>query len=381
MRVAHVSSGHPREELRVHLKQCNSLSAAGYEVFFVVADGEGDALINGVRILDVGMPAGRFQRMLLFPWLLLKRSLSVRASIYHFHDPELLTIALSLKRYGAKVIYDSHEDTPRSIMSRDWIPYLARWTVSVCYELFENFISRRMDCVVGATPFISSRFAQVGCRTVAINNFPLPAEISGVMPSRHRTPSICFLGGISLVRGVREIIVALGSLSIRMVLAGPFDNKDTRQELEQIFGWRNVEYRGVLERKQALAVMTECMIGMICYLPEPNHMQAYPNKLFEYMAAGLPVVASNFQLWREIVEDAQCGICVDPCSPAEIGFAIKRMLDDPEWCLRMGENGRRAVEEKYNWASEEKKLVGLYQEILATDAVFPAGVAVDRLTR
>jgi len=368
VRVAHLSTAHHRNELRVHLKQCNSLAVAGYEVYFVVADGGGDAKVGEVEILDVGLPQGRFQRMLVFPWHLLRRARQVRAAVYHFHDPELLLIAHGLWRKGVKVIYDSHEDVPRSITSRDWMPAVMRRMVSPCFEVFENFIASQMSCVVGATPFIAARFSHAGCRSVAINNFPLPSEVLPVPVTRKAIPVVCFLGGISLVRGVREIVMALESLPTRMVLAGPFDSEKTRRELEQLTGWRNVDYLGNLERKVAVETMMASMIGMICYLPEPNHVNAFPNKLFEYMAAGLPVIASNFPLWRDIIESAQCGICVDPTNPDDIRQAISRMIGDPDGCRQMGENGRRAVLELYNWAAEEKKLLRLYQNILDSDA-------------
>lgn len=363
IRVAHVSTAHHRNELRVHLKQCNSLASAGYEVYFIVADGGGDCRIGAVQVLDVGAPRGRFQRMLLCPWRQLRCARKIRAAVYHFHDPELLMIALGLGKNGAAVIYDSHEDVPRSVMSRDWLPCWLRRIVSICFEYFENFVARRMTCVVGATPFIAERFERAGCRSLAINNFPLLSEIC--VPPINRVPlaKICFLGGISRVRGLREIIMALESQPIRMTLAGPFDSEQTRWELEQLPGWSNVDYKGNLERKAAIETMMMSMIGMICYLPEPNHINAFPNKLFEYMAAGLPVIASNFPLWQSIVHGAQCGICVDPSSPTAIQQAILRMMDDPVGCRRMGENGRRAVLERYNWASEEKKLLRLYQEI------------------
>ena len=365
-RVAHVSTAHQRNELRVHLKQCNSLAAAGYEVFFIVADGLGDERVGDVRVLDVGLPHGRFQRMLLWPWRVLKRALEVRAALYHFHDPELLLVALSFGKFGAKVVYDSHEDTPRSVLSRKWIPSWARWLVSSVFEFFENFVARRLSHVVGATPFIAARFETAGCRSTAINNFPLSSEIRIEQPSQASLPVICFSGGISLARGVREIILALEPLQTRLVLAGPFDRESTRAELEKLDGWRNVDYLGVLARKEAVSTMMGASVGMICYLPEPNHVNAYPNKLFEYMAAGLPVIASDFPLWRSIVNGAECGICVDPTDPVAIRRAIVQLMDDPEQCRRLGENGRRAVQEKYSWHSEEKKLLILYQNILGS---------------
>ncbi len=363
-RIVHISTGHHRNEIRVHLKQCNSLAAAGYDVSFLVADGRGDEKIGNVSVLDVGLPQGRFERMLVWPWRMLRKARTLQADVCHFHDPELLLIALFLKRSGARVIYDSHEDTPRSLLSRAWIPAWARYLVSGVLEVFENFVARRLSAVIGATPFISERFERVGCRSVAVNNFPLPAEISVDVESQSQRSDICFLGSIGLVRGLKQIIIALEPLHTRFALAGPFDRESTRHELESLPGWQKVDYKGNLERHAAVSTMMSASVGMICYLPEPNHVNAYPNKLFEYMAAGLPVIASNFPLWRSIVEGADCGICVDPSDPADIRQAIARLIDDPQECRRLGENGRKAVRQRYNWQSEEAKLVGLYRELL-----------------
>lgn len=365
IRVAHVSTAHHRNELRVHLKECNSLSASGYEVFFFVADGLGNQQIGNVQVVDVGAVKGRLHRMLICPWRLLFAALKVNAKIYHFHDPEILPVSLFFKKNGAAVIYDSHEDVPRAILSRTWIPGWIRGFVSFAFESFENFIACRLTFVVGATPLIANRFKDVGCNSTAINNFPLASEIRQITTQKKRINRICFLGGISLARGVREIIAALESLDVVLTLAGPFDSPETEKVLSMLPGWSKVDYRGNISRKLVMEIMSESMIGMICYLPEPNHVNAYPNKLFEYMSAGLPVVASDFPLWREIVEGNKCGICVDPTSPVEIARAVNQLISDLDGASVMGENGRKAVATMYNWNSEEKKLLGLYREILS----------------
>lgn len=81
------------------------------------------------------------------------------------------------------------------------------------------------------------------------------------------------------------------------------------------------------------------------------------------MAAGLPVVASNFPSWREIVEINKCGICVNPLEPKEIARAVKYLIEYPEEAEKMSKNGRRAVLEKYNWGNESKKLLKIYEEL------------------
>jgi glycosyltransferase involved in cell wall biosynthesis len=124
-----------------------------------------------------------------------------------------------------------------------------------------------------------------------------------------------------------------------------------------------VDALGFVDRESVRATMARSMAGMVLFHPEPNHIDAQPNKMFEYMSAGIPVIASNFPLWREIIEGAKCGICVSPLDPEEIAGTIRWIIEHPAEAKQMGKNGRRAVEERYNWDIEEKKLLGFYSTL------------------
>ncbi|HEU4864490.1 MAG TPA: glycosyltransferase, partial [Candidatus Limnocylindria bacterium] len=89
------------------------------------------------------------------------------------------------------------------------------------------------------------------------------------------------------------------------------------------------------------------------------------NKLFQYMAAGLPVVASDFPQVREVVVGAGCGVVVDTRRPAEIARGINALLADPESARAMGERGRRAVEERFNWATSARALLDVYRRLIS----------------
>ena len=105
------------------------------------------------------------------------------------------------------------------------------------------------------------------------------------------------------------------------------------------------------------------MAGLVTFYPLPNHVDAQPNKMFEYMSSGLPVIASNFPLWKKIIEGNKCGLCVDPLDPAAIAKAIDYIVSHPDEARAMGENGKRAVYEKYNWGVESEKLISLYRSL------------------
>lgn len=364
IRIAHLSTAHGRRELRVHLKECNSLAASGYDVHYVVADGLGDERVGDVQVHDIGRAGGRFQRMLLRPWRMLAAARKLRARLYHFHDPEILLIALFLRRGGAKVIYDSHEDVPRSVLSRDWIPRWIRPALSAVFETFENFVARRLSAIVAATPHIGMRFTRLNPETEVVNNYPLRSEIEDKVDRRSSSRNVCYLGGIGRVRGIEEMVRALEHVEARLILAGPFDGGDTEQAMRLLPGWAKVDFRGIVSRAAVREIMAESQAGLVLFHPEPNHVDAQPNKMFEYMSAGMPVIGSDFPLWREIIDGNQCGLLVDPLDPREIARAIDYLVSHPDEARRMGENGRKAVIERYNWPAEEVKLLSFYARLL-----------------
>lgn len=124
-----------------------------------------------------------------------------------------------------------------------------------------------------------------------------------------------------------------------------------------------IKYIGRINRKEVNALYGCSRAGIVIYQPAKNHFEAQPIKLFEFMAAGLPIVASNFPLWRKIVEDNHCGICVDPSDVEAVRNACTELLSNPEKSQQLGRNGRKAVLEKYNWANEEKELLALYESL------------------
>lgn len=361
-KVAHLTSAHSRFDIRIFLKQCTSLAADGYEVSLVVADGRGDEQRDGVAILDVGKSNGRLARMIGASRRVLMRALSVDADIYHLHDPELLPAGIVLKLRGKRVIFDAHEDLPKQILSKPYLKPIVRKPVSVAVSVFERFACRYFSAVIGATPSIRDKFKGMGIPAVDVYNFPLPGELEAEASWGEKEREVCYVGGVAAIRGVREIVAATGlaRADVKLNLAGKFSETTVKAEVEKMPGWARVNELGFLSRPEVRSVLGRSVAGLVTFLPEPNHIEAQPNKMFEYMSAGLPVIASNFPLWREVVEGNDCGVCVDPLAPQEIANAIDHLVENPETARRMGENGRRAVQERYNWNIEKQKLLALY---------------------
>ncbi|MFT6715642.1 MAG: glycosyltransferase involved in cell wall biosynthesis [Saprospiraceae bacterium] len=365
IKICHLTSAHPHLDVRIFEKECTSLVKAGFEVKLIVAKGE-ETQVNGVHIIKVKSPKGsRFKRMWMTAKLVYKRGLKEDAEIYHFHDPELLRFALRLKRKGKKVIYDAHEDLPRQILTKYWIPSPFRKVIAGLVERYENYVSSRLDAIIAATPTIGMRFKEVNNNTIVINNFPVIYPSKAPL-KKEGEKYLCYVGGISEIRGVRGQVDAMEYLpNIKLKMAGKFSPISIKNELEKSSGWRSVEYLDYLNRDEVRELLTNSIAGLVLFHPLPNHLDALPNKMFEYMSEGVPVIASNFPSWKSIIVDNECGVCVNPESPEEIANAAKMFENDPALSKKMGEKGRKMVQEKYNWSIEEKKLLSLYSELLA----------------
>ena len=366
MKISHLTSAHPRGDTRIFVKQCQSLASAGFSVSLVVADGKGDDLKNDIHIFDVGHLPGRLKRMLSTTQRVFTKALALDADVYHLHDPELIPTGLKLKRLGKRVIFDAHEDVASQLLGKPYLGPLRLRALASIFSCYERYACRRFDGVVAATPYIRDKFLKINPNTVDVNNFPVLGELETGISWESKQAEVCYVGGIAAIRGIQEIIMAMSHLScaIRLNLAGCFSEPAIERAARIMPGWQQVNELGFVDRLGVRDVLGRSMAGLVTLRPVINYFDALPVKMFEYMAAGIPPIASNFPLWRDIIEGHDCGLCVDPLDPAAIAKAIDYLVTHPEEAQRMGNNGRRAVLEKYNWSLEEAKLLQFYDQLL-----------------
>ena len=363
-RVVHLSTVHRADDVRIFHKQAKSLARAGYAVKIIArADAAGEEGGVAYEPLPLSRPH-RLLRMTLGSWRLGRMAIREDADLYHVHDPELLPVGLILKLLGKTVVYDVHEDVPRQIRDKYWIPGVLRAPVARMFSLFQGVCVRFLDGAVAATPGIARTLKTK--HVIAVQNFPVMDELTDqpVAVGLQEGSRLLYAGGLTAVRGAREMVQAMEIVGkdrdVRLTIAGSIRPAHLENELRAMRGWSFVDYLGWQNRRELMQTFSRCSLGLVLFHAAPNHLESQPNKLFEYMAAGLPVVASDFPFWRQFVEDVGCGIMVDPRDPDRIAEAITWLLDHPEEARAMGQRGRKAVVERFNWDQEARKLLDFY---------------------
>lgn len=366
-RVVHLTSAHPRDDIRIFHKQCLSLARRGFSVSLVVADGLGSGVIRGIEVHDVGPSSGRIDRFLRVCRLVFYKAVELNADLYHLHDPELLWVGLILQQRGKRVVFDSHEDVTLQLLGKPYLKPAVRGLVAKCYGVMERFCCKRFSGVIAATPIIRDKFLATHLKTVDICNFPMLEEFGANVEWAEKKDEVCYVGGLSQIRGLWEMVAAMNLLpgSTRLNLAGGFSSPQDRELICREPGWSRINETGILDRAGVANVYRRSFAGLVTLKPLPNYIEALPIKMFEYMAAGIPVIASNFPLWASIVAEHRCGLCVDPDDPRAIAGAINELALSPDEARAMGENGRRAALTVYNWKAEETKLIAFYAELLS----------------
>lgn len=368
LRIVHITTIHSALDVRIFAKECRTLANSGYDVHLICQNPPAPFL-DGVTLWDLEIPssADKVGRFLWRYRQAYRYAFRLQGNIYHFHDPELIVLGLFLKARGFQVIYDVHEDTPREALALNRTNPLLGWLKFCLWHFLETLARLFLDAFVCVTPTIKDKFP--ANKSWLVHNFPLLEESSdvrqGALPYIKRPNRVVYAGNITKIRGIEEMIDAMARLSValecQLFLLGTFSPGTLEAQMENKTGWTSVDFRGWQPRSLLEEYFGQARVGLVTLHPERIYVESIPNKLFEYMAAGLPVVASDFPAWRELIGTLECGLVVNPLDSKAIADAIHYLLENPELAERMGQNGQWAVQQGYNWEAEAQTLLQLYE--------------------
>lgn len=362
-KVCHLTTVHPSFDIRIFHKECKTLAEAGYDVT-LIAQHSKEEKVDGVHIIALPRAKNRFHRMFGLTLKAFWLSLRQKAEIYHFHDPELILLGVTLKLLGKKVIYDVHEDVPKQILSKDWIRNIyIRKFVSYLFNIIERIGALLFTAIVAATPYIARRFPQR--KTIVLRNFPILKLIDSIEPinCKKDKPVLIYIGLLARIRGIKEIIQAMEFIGDKaeLWLLGRWEDEKFKRECENLEGWKHTKYLGFRKLAEVYGFLKNADIGLNLIYPTERYRVSFPTKVFEYMACSLPVVMTESPHWKTLFKKSALFVNID--APEVIAEKIEFLLGHKGLRVKIGEEGRVLVENEYSWEMEGKRLVELYAHL------------------
>jgi glycosyltransferase involved in cell wall biosynthesis len=362
--IVMLANGHSPFDTRIFVKEAQSLTKAGFKVAIIVPYTRNE---NSEGITVISVPPNRkgFWKLVISPWNIFWKSVAQPSrSIFCIQDSDILGVGILLKLLGRKVVYDAHEDTPLQISYQHWIPNLLKKPYAFFYFCLEKFCGWLFDAIIVAEPVIANYFPKR--KTHLVRNFPIfkRFELHPSIPYQNRVKKLIYVGTLSKVRGLFQMLdgaeLAQKKATFEFAIGGQFAPNTLKNEVLANY---QINFLNWLSFEDLLKFLFESRIGIIIPNPIERYKTNYPVKLFEYMAAGIPVIASKEGEAAKFVKEGECGILVDPMNIEQIEKAITWLFTNPVEAEAMGIRGRMLIEQKYNWEMENEVLLDVYNNI------------------
>ncbi len=375
-RVLHVSTAHRPHDPRIVYKQGPALQT-DYDVYCAIPDAD-PAVAPGITFISLPHHDRVLWRILLTCPLVVWRCWRLRPDVVHVYVPEFIPFAFLFRLRGAKLIYEVQENLYKKFHLK---VKNGGFLFEKAFIFFDKLARRHAHCLFTEHGYLSTYTPLRHPHAVIYNYAALPLLGPFYHPElpRQEPPSFFYIGWLSHERAVDTLLAAFAQLRAQ---GQPFQvhlfgrQTFSQQTLEADHNYQAVRQHlhvyGYTNQPTALPHAQGAVAGLALLKPVGDYPESYTTKLFEYMALGLPVITANFPLYRDVVERHRCGFCVDPYDATAVATALMYLIAHPEEARQMGERGRRAVVEHYNWATEADKLRTFYRRVLGkTDSISP----------
>lgn len=366
MNICHISTVHPSSDIRIFVKQCSTLVSKKRSITLLINNAS-DEIKNGVKIKALKKRSSAFKRICLNHPIVLKFTILKKFDIIHAHDPELLPLLYFLSLIGKNVVYDMHESFPKQLKSKN-LPEWIKKILGFLWPKIEYKILKKIN-VIFAEKSYKKDYSYIK-NYVEVLNMPLTKQIKNIKQNKFNRFTIGYVGDVSADRGCIKILEALfllqkKGIDIGFECVGEILNDLEKKKIDKLISkLKNVKFYGQLPFEIALEKISKCHIGLAILMPKPNYIESYPTKLFEYLAMEIPVIISNFPLYKKIIKNNKFGICVDPNSTVEITNAIFELFKNEVSYNRIKHNIKTEIRTDYDWDIELTKLIKFYNYIL-----------------
>lgn len=377
MKICILQVIHTPNDKRVFHKEAKSLVAAGHDVLSIVPSDEPlPEVMDGVRIETTPVAKGLVRRFMA-SLRIVPRGMRAKADAYLCVEPETWVSGLLIKLFtGRKVVFDQHEHVPSKFA--DKFPGPLRGFVQWLTIRVMRLMARLTDRVILTKNCLEEPYEGLRVpRTVVLNTNHLQppcAEIPDDLLEKYANrPTIIHQGLFGDVRGSYQLLDAMKILvrevpDIKCILLGHYiygDEAAFRKAVTDAGLDPYIDMYDEIPFEQVPPYIAVSKVGLILFQPGPmNHTLAMPHKMFDYMREGVPFIAPEFAIEvAHIIREADCALLVDVSKPEAIAEAILRLLRDEAIAAQLGENGRRAVESRYNWNHDERKLLDVFESL------------------
>lgn len=369
IKICHITSAHPPFDGRIFHKQCVSLVKAGYHVSLVTTHDKKE-IVDGVHIVPLPKSKGRAYRFFVKTFQAFFKGLKTKSSIYHLHDPELMPFGICLKLCGKKVIFDMHELVYHQIGDKDYIGNkFFRKFFAGAYRVVERIAMRLFDRIVlaedGYWDYFKKNYPKRVNKLVFVRNYPIIGLIDRMLAKEESKSNqkftLVYAGSLTKIRGIKEICdaVRMSKYDVRLILLGIWSEPAFMEQCG--IDGNKITYLGVFPLEKVYGVLNQADLGVSLLHPLENHMTCLPVKTFEYMACGIPMIMSDFPVWKSAFEGV--ALFADPLSVKNIAEVIDSAYENRDLLKQMGTAGYERVRREFSWENESKALVDMYQSL------------------
>ena len=372
MTICHITSMHEFTDDRIFERAAKGLKSLNNKVL-LIAPYEGNAEVEGIEIIGLRKRNG-ISRRIFSSFEAYRKASKVNADIFHFHDPDLMPWMFFLSISGKKVVNDVHENYESRLYKIPLPGFLKNLSAKI-YRVLENLFGRTYSGLTVVTESMKDLFKNVKKPIAITGNVVYLDRLKNILfnSGKENNLTIYTSGTNSPSRNCIKTIEALPMIleevpDVQLKFVGRYYPNDydniLREKAAELGVEKNVIIEGMIPWEENFNRTALAHIGCVFYEDNLNNRITLPNRLFEYMFCGVAVLGEDFPEVRKVLNETGAGLTVNSSDPDSIAKNAIYMLKNPSLMIEMGQKGRKAVLEKYNYENSLSELMDFYNKII-----------------